>query len=75
MFTAYDARNAKRNADARRFAKSEAAALAAAARADEVAAILAANPEIGVLVRRGAPVYYVCRNGAIVEASTPEALI
>ena len=38
-------------------------------------AVLAANPEIGELVRNGKPVYYVMRNGLPVEAHDPNELL
>lgn len=38
-------------------------------------AVLATNPEIGELVRKGKPVYYVMRNGLPVEAHDPNELL
>lgn len=37
--------------------------------------VLATNPEIGELVRKGKPVYYVMRNGLPVEAHDPNELL
>lgn len=39
------------------------------------AAVLAANPEIGKLIRSGKPVYYIMRNGLPVEARDPSELL
>lgn len=76
MFTAHDARNAKRNADARRFGPSEAAAARQAERAAEDAAVLAANPYIGRLTRNGGAVFYAYdAAGTYHEARAPEALV
>ena len=45
-----------------------------------IATILRDNPKIGVLIRNGKPVYYVCKtisynNLEVIESTNPETLI
>jgi hypothetical protein len=45
-----------------------------------IATILRDNPKIGVLIRKGKPVYYVCKtisynNFEVIESTNPETLI
>lgn len=70
IITVYQARAAKQLA----FAKYEAAAETKAALQQEISTILAANPQVGVLIRKGKPVYYV-NSPAYAEANSPAALI
>lgn len=67
MFTFQDARREKQAQDDRLMAKAD--DRAAAQR--EIDAVLKANPQIGVLMRMGKPVYYAGTR----EASHPSELI
>jgi hypothetical protein len=68
--TAYATRNVKHLADIG-YGKAEAAA-AEQARID---ALLASNPQIGKLVRKGKPVYYAAVRGLHVETTDVDALV
>lgn len=69
--TVNDVRNEKRNADARRFAHLD----DAEAEQKRIAEVLKANPEIGVLMRNGKPVYYLTRSYGHLEHADPAALV
>lgn len=43
-------------------------------KAQRTAAILRTQPEIGVLIRAGKPVYYIVRHGRTIEHSDPAFL-
>ena len=50
------------------------------AQENRIAAILRDNPKIGVMMRKGKPVYYVCKtisynNLEVIESANPETLI
>lgn len=71
MITSRDYAKARDIAEMRRNAKSYDAEKMRAAHK----AVLAANPQIGELVRKGKPVYYIMRNGLPVEARDPSELL
>lgn len=67
IYTAWQARCEKRDSELKSIAESDARVAAA----KEIEAVLAANPQIGVLIRKGKPVYYAGDR----EASHPAALV
>lgn len=76
--TLADARDQKCEQNMRLYARwdRERAAQAAQDRVDRVDdTVLAAHPEIGVLMRNGRKVFYVVRNGTCVEHSRPAFLL